>query len=136
MTSKEFFRYLKQLENQIESKSYMAQTYRTLAEGLSSPIYSDMPKKASRELEPMAKALTKALEIEDEIKELKFELASQKAKGMDAISMLEKEYQILLIKRYFEKKSWGQIAASMYFSERWIYKLHGLALKDLDQLFS
>lgn len=136
MKAKDYFRYLKQLENQIEAKKYMAQTYRTLAEGLCSPIYSDMPKKPNRQLEPMANSLSKAFELEDEIKELEFELTSQKAKGMDAISMLEKDYQILLIKRYFEKMSWGQIASTMFYSERWIYKLHGIALKELDELFS
>ena len=136
MKAKDFLKTIKQLENQIESKRYMAQTYRTLAEGVRSPVYSDMPKSPNRQLEPMAEALMKAVELEEEIKALEYELTQKRADVIDLISKLEKDYQIVLIKRYFEKKSWGEIAASMYYTERWIYKMHGTALKKLDELFS
>lgn len=133
MKAQEFFRELKQIENQIESKKYMAETYRTLAEGVSSPIYSDMPKSPNRKLEPMADALSKALELEEEVVMLEQELNIKRGKLMDLILHLDKDYQIILIKRYFENKTWGQIATSMYYSERWVYKLHGTALKEMDE---
>lgn len=136
MKAKEFFRDIKKLENEIESKKFMAETYRNLAEGVRSPSYSDMPKSPNRNLDPLASALIKAMELEDEVQTLNKQLILLKGEAMDMIIQLEKDYQIVLIKRYFEKLSWGEIAIAMYYTERWIYKLHGKALIEMDKLFS
>lgn len=52
---------------------------------------------------------------------------------MEIIGAIENnEYQTILIKRYFEKKSWEDIAIAMLYSESWVYKLHGRALVAMD----
>ena len=134
MRAKDYLIELHKIENQIESKKFMAETYRNLSEGVRSPSYSDMPKNPNRQREPMADALMKAMELEEEVTKLEQHLIIKRGKLMDLILQLEKDYQVILIKRYFENKAWGQIAVSMYYTERWIYKLHGTALKLMDEL--
>ncbi|MBR7927050.1 hypothetical protein KBI51_02520 [Aerococcaceae bacterium zg-ZUI334] len=130
MKAKDFFIEIQQLENQIESKRYMAQNYRTLAEGLQSPSYSDMPKNPNRPLQPMADALGKAMEIERDISVLEQSLVEKKTIAMNIIyELLHNEYQVVLIKRHFEKKSWCQIMSTMYYSKSGIYKLYNQALE-------
>ena len=45
-------------------------------------------------------------------------------------------HQTVLISRYFKNESWEQIAADMFFTERWIYTLHGRALQELDDILT
>lgn len=134
MSAKEILKELTVLENTISSKRFMAQSYRELAEGMHSQKYSDMPKNQNRQIQPMVDALNKAMEIEEEIIELEQLLQEKKTFVMDSIYEIDSnEFQIVLIKRYFEKKSWKQISEEMHYSERWIYKLHGAALEEMSQ---
>lgn len=133
MKAKDYFIAIQQLENQIESKRYMAQTYRTLAEGIKSPVYSDMPKSSNRQLEPMAQALAKAFMLEDEISQLEQEMLFKKTQAMDIINQLEKDYQIILLKRYFEKEPWWKIERLMHYSRSWVFKLHIQALESFER---
>lgn len=133
MDAKEILKELTVLENTISSKRFMAQSYRELAEGMQSQKYSDMPKNQNRQIQPMVDALNKAMEIEEEIIELEQLLQEKKTFVMDNIYEIDSnEFQIVLIKRYFEKKSWKQIS-EVHYSERWIYKLHGTALEEMSQ---
>ena len=135
MTAKEFFMQIRQLEIAIESKKMLAETYRQLALGTSSPQYSDMPKSTTRKLEPMAEALMKAMEIEDEINQLECELACYKVKAVGIIQLLtSSEHQTVLLSRYFKKETWTEIREKMFYSSSGIYKLHGQALTEVDKL--
>ncbi|HEM4925532.1 TPA: hypothetical protein U2D36_000806 [Streptococcus suis] len=135
MSAKELFKEIAKLENQIKSKRYMAQSYREFANGLQSPRYSDMPKNSNRALQPMADALNKAMDLEEEVLQLECTLQLQKAKAMDIINQIQNtELQIVLIKRYFEKSDWGKIMLSMHYSRSGIYKIHDRAIAEFDAI--
>lgn len=136
MRAKNYFYEIYKLEQKIESKILIAQTYRNLATSTSSPVLDDMPKNPNRNISKMADALAKALIIENEIIELKEEL---RLKNIEAIRVIESikvmEYQNILLKRYFEKKDWNQIIEEMHYSRSGIFKLHSKALESFKNNF-
>ena len=51
------------------------------------------------------------------------------------ISLLDNEdYRTLLYKRYVEGAEWQDIAMDMYYSERWVYKHHIIALAAFEKI--
>lgn len=134
MTAKQWLEEIKKIQEYINSKRLMAETYRTLAEGMGSPKMSDMPKGKSSIQDIMAESLVKAITLEQEVEELQQELAMKKAKLTDIIVQLEPTQQVLMIQRYFENKTMIEIAENLHYTERWVYKLHQEALKKMDQL--
>ena len=45
-----------------------------------------------------------------------------------------REYQTILEKRYLCFQSWEKIAAAMDYDIRWLYRLHGKALEEVQEL--
>ncbi len=129
MRAKDHFIEMARIENAISSKQLMAETYRSMASCTSAPPITDMPKNPNRNLEPMAKALIRAMELEEEIKELEERLEAMKLKALRIMDKFNCDHlQAVLVKRYFEKKSWSRIQDEMFYSRSGIYKLHGQAL--------
>lgn len=69
-------------------------------------------------------------------------LQELKAEQIDKLIDLENKYTILIAKlpsrhslllelRYFESKTWGEIAEIMHFDKRYTQKIHGRALENL-----
>lgn len=129
MRAKDHFKEMARLENAISSKKLMAETYRNMAKCVTAPPITDMPKSPNRNLEPMATALARAMELEEEVKELENQLEALRLKAMRVIDKFNCDnLQAVLVKRYFEKKSWSRIQDEMFYSRSGIYKLHGRAL--------
>lgn len=134
MNSKERLEELKDITEYIKSKRLMATTYRELAEGMTSPKLTDMPKSKSSIPDPMAETLIKAIELEQEADELEKELLVKKSKLTDIIVQLDRNQQILILNRYFENLTMMEIAEKLHYTERWVYKLHQDALKEMDKI--
>ncbi|KOA21163.1 hypothetical protein CLHOM_02930 [Clostridium homopropionicum DSM 5847] len=136
MTAKEYLRQLSRTEAFINAKKQRAEALRRLAETSSSPVMNGMPRNPNGGGSTMAEAICKAIMIESEIKEDEIALQERKVFLLELIGKIENtEHQTVLIKRYFEKLSWDRIAECMFYSTRWIYKLHGQALEDLEGVF-
>lgn len=41
-------------------------------------------------------------------------------------------YQLLLEMRYINNKGWDDVASNMGYDKRWVMRLHGKALKEID----
>ena len=134
MTAKEYFRAIARMESIIEAKKQRSDALKALASSASSPNLSGMPKNPSQSLSPMADAVCKALDLDAEIYEDEAALQEKKVFMLELIGTLDSsDNQTVLIKRYFEHLSWENIASSMFYSVRWIYKLHGSALEEMDK---
>lgn len=60
-----------------------------------------------------------------------------KDQAISLINMEPDEYRKCVIYRYYILcQPWGQIAVEMHFSLRWVMRLHGWALKDLEKEFT
>lgn len=137
MTTKEYLKSISQLESFIESKKQRAAALRCMASNISSPPLSDMPKAPVKSKSPMGDAVCKAVDLETEIQQDEFRLQQKKLFILDLIGTLsDPDTQTVLIKRYFEKKSWGTIIDETFFSRSWVYQLHQDGIDILDEKFS
>ena len=77
--------------------------------------------------------MCKALDLEEEIRKDEIKLQEKRLYILELIGTLDNvDFQTVLIKRYFEHASWDTIAATMFYSISWVYKLHVNALRALD----
>lgn len=131
MNAKEILNRVKEIRREIVLKKNLVETYRTIAEGLQSPRYSDMPRSPNRKLQPMADALNKAMEFEDEIKVLKEEIVKVQTLIFEVIQSIEnKEHRLILLERYVNEKSWKEISRMMSYANSRIFEKHNHALMD------
>lgn len=134
MTAKEYFRQISQMEAFINTKKQRVDALKALASSVGSSNLSGMPKNPSKSLSPMADAVCKALDLEAKIREDEYLLQQKKVFLLELIGTIDScDCQTVLIKRYFERLSWEDIASLMFYSTRWIYKLHGRALEVMDE---
>ena len=81
----------------------------------------------------MADTVVKIVELEEEINKDIDTLIEHKKLAMDMIKSLDDDReQVILYKRYFEKKSFEQISVDTNYSWRQVHRLHGRALACLD----
>ncbi len=134
MTTKEYLNSISRLESFIVSKKQRAEAFRCLASNIGGAPLSDMPKAPSRSLSPMADAICKAIDLEAEIQQDELQLQQKKLFLLDLVGTLSDiDAQSILIKRYFEKKSWNTIIDETFFSRSWAYRLHQNGLDELDR---
>ncbi|WMJ87772.1 hypothetical protein [Anaerocolumna sp. MB42-C2] len=134
MNAKEYFRQISRMESLISTKKQHVDALKTLAYSIGAPNLSGMPKNPSGSISPMADAVCKALDLEAEIRKDEYLLQEKKVFILELIRSIENcDCQAVLIKRYFDHRSWDDIAVSMFYSTRWIYKLHGRALEEIDR---
>ncbi|MCW6665293.1 hypothetical protein NHG32_06325 [Aerococcaceae bacterium NML191219] len=131
MDAKEILNRVKEIRKEIRLKQNLVQTYRTIAEGLQSPRYSDIPKNPNRKLQPMADALNTALAFEDEIRVLEEEIIRVQTCIFQVIQSIDnKEHQLILLERYVNEKSWKEISHAMGYANSRIFDKHNHALMD------
>jgi len=94
-----------------------------------------MPKAPVRNTSRIENMVMKILELEDEIRNDEAVLRDEKTEALERIGRIpDPECQTVLISRYFKNETWEEIAQSMFYTERWIYKPHGRALQELDAI--
>lgn len=129
MTKYDILNQVKHIQKDIQLKKQLVTTYRTIAEGMQSPQYTDMPKSQNRNLHPMEDALHKALALEDEILELEKQLSQVKQRIFTIIHQIDNnEYQLLLLERYINEQPWNVIIKKMSYCRSRVYELHNEAL--------
>ena len=136
MTAKEYLKQISRMESFIDVKRQRLNALKDLASNIGASAMDGMPKSPSKSSSPMADAVCKAIDLENEIKADEAKLQKRKVFMLDLIGTLENvDEQAVLIKRYFEHQSWENIAAELYYTTRWVYKLHGHALESLNHRF-
>lgn len=135
MNAKEYLRQLGRAEENIKAKEQRLAILHDIATSPSAPVLSDMPKAPNRNTSKFEDMIIKMLTLEDEIRRDEKNLREEQTYALELIGRIENpEYQTVLISRYFRKESWEDIAAAMFYTERWIYKLHGRALQAMDDV--
>ena len=85
----------------------------------------------------MADAICNAIDLEAEIQQDELQLQRKKLFLLELVGTLsDMDAQSVLIKRYFEKKSWQTIIEETFFSRSWVYRLHQNGLDELDKKFA
>lgn len=79
--------------------------------------------------------ICKIVDFEIELKEYIKQLIDLKKEIMQTIDKLDEADLIkLLYLRYFDFKTWEEIAITMNYSYRWILKLHGISLQKIEKI--
>ena len=134
MTTKEYLGSISRLESLIVSKKQRADAFRFMASSVGSKPITDMPKSPITSLSPMADAICKAITLDEEVKQDELLLQQKKLFLLELIGTIsDVDMQIIIIKRYFEKKSWSTIIDETFFSRSWVYQLHKNGIDELDR---
>ena len=134
MTVKEYLSQAKFLDQRINSKIQQVAALNDLATKATSTL-TGMPRNPNHATSTMEEAIAKIIDLQAEINsdidtlvDLKRDLsATIKAVG-------NTEYQTVLEKRYLCFQSWEQIAVEMGYDLRWLYRIHGKALDEVQAL--
>ena len=131
MTAKEYLWQARLIDRRIDSKLEQMMKLRESATKATMTL-SDMPRSDTPNLQPMESTIINIIDLENEINQDIDRLVDLKREARDVISALpDPEQQLILELRYLCYKSWDDIADAMGYSSSNIYRLHGLALKNI-----
>jgi DNA-directed RNA polymerase specialized sigma subunit len=134
MTSKEYLLQARFLDASIRTKVEQIESLNDLATSCTAVI-SDMPRNPNRGGSKMADAVMKIIDLQEEIKNDMIALVNLKREIMDVIkSVSSLELRTILEKRYLSFISWERIAVELGYSIQHTYRLHDMALKEVDEI--
>jgi lambda repressor-like predicted transcriptional regulator len=134
LTAKEFLSRAYHIDQRINSKLEQVQSLRDLATKATATL-SNMPQAASRNHHRMEDFITKAMDLESEINADLQALINIKHEVVTVIKCVESpDLQTLLEHRYLCYRTWEEVAAAMNFDVRHITRLHGRALRVVEQI--
>ena len=129
MTAKELLEKIIRIRKAIDYRMTKIEALVTQAENPSCRL-TGMPHNPSPDTSPMATAICKKIDLENEIEKLKEERNGYIAK----IDLLEDDdLKRLLVLRYAQEAQWEDIAAELGFCERHIYRLHKTAVAEFEK---
>ena len=130
MTNKAYLSQARHLDTRIKSKLQQVDSLNELATNCSL-ILTGMPRNPSASNSRMAEAITKIVDLQNEINRDIDKLVELKREIMGVIKAVQNpDFQTLLEKRYLCFLSWEKIAVDMGYDLRYIHKLHTRALDD------
>mgnify|MGYP002740581823 FL=1 len=134
MTAKEYLAQARNIDQRINDKlAYVAQLH-DMATNVSAVI-SNMPKSPSPNNQKMESIIVRLADTEAEINADIDRLINLKLEIMNTIWQVEDaKASSILERRYHSFKSWEEIAAELNVSVRWVHKIHGKALEDVEKI--
>ena len=136
MTAKEYMEQARYLDMQINSKIEQVRSLNELATRVTT-VYSDMPHSPNRNTSRMEETIAKIIDLESEIDRDIDALVDLKREIMRVVTSIESaEYRTILEMRYLQFKKWEQIALQMSTDLRWVYRMHGRALNEVQKIIN
>ena len=134
MTAKEYLRQLKYLDNRINAKLLEREQIRAIAEkttiGLSEKVQT------SSSADKISDVVLRLVEIEETINKDIDKLVELREEAGNKINRISNDkYKIVLSIYYLSNKTFEDVAELTNMSLRWIYILHGKALKEFEKNF-
>jgi len=125
---KDYLSQAYRIDQRINSKLEQVQSLRELATKATATL-SDTPASGSRNVHSMSDIIDKMIDLEAEINADIDRLVDLKREIVMVIKWVENpEYQTLLELRHLCFKSWEEIAVTMHYDIRTIYRIHDRAL--------
>ncbi len=132
MKAKDYLSQAYKLNHRIDCKLRQTENLRDLATRATASIHAERVS-GTKQRSPMENAIVKLIDLEYEINSDIDRLVDMKREIAVVISKLSSpSHKILLELRYLEGKTWDEIAKAMDYDLRWIYRLHGKALKEIE----
>jgi len=134
MKVKEYLSQAIWLDQRINSKLEQLEILRALAMRVTTNLTEQKVSGGNNVKSSMEKTVTKIIDLEKEINEDIDRLVSLKADIMETISKINDPIcQLLLEMRYINGKTWDEVAMDLGFDRRWVLRLHGGALKEIEE---
>lgn len=133
MRAKEYLSQALWLDQRINTKLEQLATLRSLAMKVTANQTAEKVSGGKDVKSPMANTIAKIVDLEREINGDIDRLVGLKAEIQETISQVSDVVsQILLELRYINGKTWDEIANVLGFARSWVLRLHGVALKEIE----
>ena len=135
MNAKEYLSQAIWLDQMIDSKLEQLATLKSLAMKVTSSFTKEKICGGNIEKSKMESTMVKVIDLENEINADIDRLVDLKKDIQDTINMMDDiNQQLLLELRYLSGKGWDEIAASMGYDPRTVYRIYGKALKEFERM--
>lgn len=135
MNAKEYLSQAVWLDRMIDSKLEQLEMLKSLAMKVTSSFTKEKISGGNIEKSKMESTMVKVIDLEHEINADIDRLVNLKKDIQDTINKMDDiNPQLLLELRYFSGKGWDEIAASMGYDPRTVYRIHGKALKEFERM--
>ena len=135
MNAKEYLSQAVWLDRMIASKLEQLEMLKSLAMKVTSSFTKEKISGGNIEKSKMESTMVKVIDIEHEINADIDRLVNLKKDIQDTINKMDDiNQQLLLELRYLSGKGWDEIAASMGYDPRTVYRIHGKALKEFERM--
>jgi hypothetical protein len=135
MKAKEYLSQAIWLDKKINNKLEEKVRLQALAEKTTSTYREDKVSGGKNTKSQMEEIIVKIIDLEYEIVADIDRFVDLKKEIMDTINQVKNPcYQLLLEMRYISNKGWDEIAMEMGYDKRYMMKLHGRALKIIDEI--
>ena len=137
MTTKQFLREVRKADRHINTLIAEKERLREIAEGVSGMTYDEVRVQTSRTLSGnrQTDAVYRLIEIEIQTDDEINSYMDMREEAVRIISMLPNRTEQDILKCYYMSgMTWEKVAEYMNYELRYIFKLHGKALRYLDHL--
>jgi DNA-directed RNA polymerase specialized sigma subunit len=135
MNAKEYLSQAVWLDRMIDSKLEQLEMLKSLAMKVTSSFTKEKISGGNIEKGKMERTMVKVIDLEHEINADIDRLVDLKKDIQDTINKMDDiNQQLLLELRYLSGKGWDEIAASMGYDPRTVYRIHGKALKEFERM--
>ncbi|QSX09557.1 DUF1492 domain-containing protein [Alkalibacter rhizosphaerae] len=137
MTAKEYLSQAFWLNQLIDSKLEQLVVLRSLATKVTSSLSEVKVQNSNDEKSRLENTIIKIIELEGEINDDVDRLVDLKIEIRESINMItDINLKLLLDMRYLNGKGWDEIAETMGYDPRTVFRIHGKALKELGKKLS
>nr|DAL96949.1 MAG TPA: Protein of unknown function (DUF1492) [Caudoviricetes sp.] len=135
MSAKEYLSQALWLDQRINNKLEQLEMLRALAMKVTANLTEEKVSGGNNIKNHMENTIAKIVDLEREINEEIDQLINLKQEILETIGLVDDPIaQLLLEMRYINRRTWGEIAGELGYSDRGIHKIHGRALKEIDEI--
>lgn len=134
MTAKEYLSQALAINHKIDSKLEQASSLRSLSMKVTTS-FGENRVQTTRKQSPMEEIIVKLMDLENEVNKDIDRLIKIKEDILEVISQVKDiNQQVILEKRYISRKTWEDIARETGYDRSTIYRNHGKALKEIEEI--
>lgn len=135
MNAKEYLSQAIWLNQRINSKLEQKEQLEALAKRVTVNFTQEKVSGGRNTKSPMEDATVKLIDLCHEINEDIDDLITLKAEILEVTNKLKDPVsQLLLQMRYFQGKTWEDVAFELGYNNRTVFKIHGKALKEIEKI--
>ncbi|MEA5015019.1 MAG: DUF1492 domain-containing protein [Candidatus Limiplasma sp.] len=131
MTAKEYFARIPRLASRINAKLDQLEYLKALATKTSA-VLSDMPRSDAPNQQWLESTVVRIVDLGAELNRDIDRLIDLRAEALEAVRGLEDvDQQLVMELRYLTNRGWDEIVKAMNYSPSNVFRLHGLALRNV-----